>query len=149
MSDHDDYLCVSQYDDPYVDRYDDRAGDCELYRWSLDVITTGVAPSAVPDGDVTTGVASMAECAEHDAVLSDCVCDYDDHFYDGQYDNPDYYDYDDPDDYGGNFSIHEFDDPDDYVLYHDLHVSDSCGEYCVSHGAVNADVSSSSAKLTL
>ena len=40
----------------------------------------------------------MEQCGERDVVLTDCVCDYDDYFYDGQYyDHPDYYDYDDPD----------------------------------------------------
>ena len=33
-------------------------------------------------------------------VLSGSVCDYDDYFYDGHYDeNPDYFDYDDPGDF--------------------------------------------------
>ena len=54
-----------------------------------DEVTTGVEPSITLDGEVTAGVAYMEEYAE-----SDCVCDYDDYFYDGQYDDrPDYYDY--------------------------------------------------------
>ena len=92
-----------------------------------------MALSVTSDDDVASGVASMEECGERDAVLSDCVFDYDDYLYDGQYDDrPDYYDYDDPDDYGGYLSIHEFDEPDDYELHHNRHGSDGCGEYCVS-----------------
>ena len=74
--------------------------------------------------------------------MSDCVCDYDDYLYDGQYDDcPDYYDYDDPDDYGSFPCVYGFVRPDDYELYHDLHGSDGCGVHCVSRRAVDANIS--------
>ena len=64
-------------------------------------MTVGVTSSADPAGVVTAGVASMEECGDSVVIPSARVCDYDDYLYDGQYDDcPDYYDYDDPDDYG-------------------------------------------------
>ena len=57
------------------------------------------ASSADPDIVVIAGVVSREECGDSVVIPSDCV--YDDYFNDGQYDDcPDYYDYDDPDDYG-------------------------------------------------
>ena len=148
---------MGRYDDNYDAKYEDRPGYCVPYcrptgishrrSYILNpaaVISSSVALSVTSDGDVIAGVASVEECGERDAVLSNFVCVYDDYFYDGQYDDrPDYFDYDEPDDYGGYLSINKFDEPDDYELYHDLHGSDDCGA-CISHGAVNADVSSSS-----
>ena len=165
VSEYEDFpYVVGRYDDNYDVQYEDHPGYCEPYCRPAGVVTAGVMSSIDPaavaaagvalsvtsDGDVTASVASMGECGESYAALSDCVCDYDDYFYDGQYDDhPDNYDYDDPDDYGVYLSINEFDEPDDYELYHDLHDSNGCGEYCVSHGAVNADVSSSSENMRL
>ena len=50
------------------------------------------------------------------------VCDYDDYFYDGHYDeNPDYFYCDDPGDFDSYPNLHGFIEPVDYELYHDLH----------------------------
>ena len=136
---------------------DDLAGDVTVGVSSLadlaGVVTVGVASSASLAGDVTVDVASLAdhdsvvtagvayreECGDCVVVLSDCVCDYDDYFYDGQYDDcPDYHDYDDPDDYSSFPSVYGFVGPDDYELYHDRHGSDDCRRYCVSRGTVSA-----------
>ena len=126
VSEYEDFTYVGRYDDLSDVHYEDRPGHCEPYRRPAGVVTasvtssidpatviaSGVALSVTSDGDVTSGVASVEECGEHDAALSDCVCDYDDYFYDGQYiydDSPDYHSYDDLDDYGSYRSIHEFD----------------------------------------
>ena len=54
-------------------------------------VTVGVTSSANPASVVTVGVASMEECGDSVVIPSDCVCDYDDYVYDGQYDYcPDY-----------------------------------------------------------
>ena len=59
-------------------------------------VTIGVTSLADPAGVVTAGVAFQEECE----VPSGSVCDYDDYFYDGHYnDKPDYFDYDDPGDF--------------------------------------------------
>ena len=89
-------------------------------------------------------VTSMKDYKAREAVLSDCVSDYDDYHDDGQYnDYPGYYDCDDPDDNDDckdcHLSMNHFDEPDDFELYHDLHGNDGCGEYCVSHGDVTAN----------
>ena len=71
-------------------------------------------------------------------VPSGSVCDYDDYFYDGHYDDkPDYFDYDDPGDFDSYPSVYGFVGPDNYKLYHDLHGPDDCGVYCVSRGDVS------------
>ena len=68
-------------------------------------------------------------------VPSGSVCDYDDYFYDGHYDDePDYFDYDDPGDFDSYPSVYGFVGPGNYKLYHDLHGPDDCGVYCVSRG---------------
>ena len=79
-----------------------------------------------------TRVAFQEKCD----VLSGSVCDYEDYFYDGQYDDsPDYFDYNDPGDFD-NYSlidsypdVYGFIEPDDYELYHD---PDDCWVYCVA-----------------
>ena len=82
-------------------------------------------------------MASREKCRDSFVIPSDSVCDYDDYFYDGQYDDcPDYYDYDDPDDYDSFPSVYGFVGPDDYELYYDLYGSDGCGIYCVALGIV-------------
>ena len=62
-----------------------------------------VAPVTYPDiadRSPANFVTSMEEYKEREAVLCDCVRDYDDYHYDSHYDDcPGYYDYDDPDDY--------------------------------------------------
>ena len=101
-----------------------------------------MASPADPASDVTVGVASMEECGDSVVIPSACVCDYDDYFYDGQYDDcPDYYDYDESDYYGSFPSVYDFVELDDYELYHDLQGSNGCGVYCVYRGAVDVDVS--------
>ena len=56
-------------------------------------VTVGVTSLADPSSVVTTGVAFQ----EKFDVPSGSLCDYDDYFCDGHYDeNPDYFDYDDP-----------------------------------------------------
>ena len=58
---------------------------------------------------VTTGVALQEECE----IPSGAVCDYDDYFYDGHYDDkPDYFDYDDSGDFDSYPSVYGFDGPD-------------------------------------
>ena len=84
---------------------------------------------ADPPSVVTTGVAFQQKCD----VPSGSVCDYDDYFCDGHYDeNPDYFDYD----FDSYPDVYSFIEPDDYELYHDLHGPDDCGVYCVSRGDV-------------
>ena len=88
-----------------------------------------VTSSADTVSVVTTGVAFQEQCD----VPSGSVCDYDDDFYYGHYDeNPDYLDYDDPDDFDSYPDVYGFIEPDDYELYHDLHGPGGCGEYCIS-----------------
>ena len=92
-------------------------------------VTVGVSSLADPASAVTTGVAFQEKCD----VLRGSVCDYDDYFYDGQYDeNPDYFDYDDPGDFDSYPDVYGFLEPDDYALCHDLHGLDDCGVYCVA-----------------
>ena len=72
-------------------------------------------------------------CQEKCDVLCGSVCDYDDYFYDGQYDeSPNYFDYDDPGDCHSYPDVYGFIEPDDCELYHDLHGTDDCGVYCVA-----------------
>ena len=46
------------------------------------------------------------------------MCDNDDYFYDGHYDDdPNYFDYDDPGDFDCYPDVYGFIEPDDYELY--------------------------------
>ena len=70
-------------------------------------------------------------------VPSGSVCDYDDYFYDGDYDDtPDYFDDDDPGGFDNYPSMFGVVGPDNYELHHDLHGPHDCGVYCVSCGGV-------------
>ena len=70
-------------------------------------VTIGVISSADTVNVVTTGVAFQEKCD----VPSGSVCDYDDYFDDGHYDeNPGYFDYDDVDSY---LDVYGFIEPDD------------------------------------
>ena len=82
------------------------------------VVTVGVTSLADPAGVVTAGVAFQEECE----VQSGSVCDYDDYFYDGHYDDkPDYFNYDDLGDFDSYPSVYVFVGPDNYELYHEMH----------------------------
>ena len=88
---------------------------------------------ANPVSVATAGVAFHEECGNSVVVPSGSVCNYDDYFYDGHFDDkPDYFDYDDPDDFDSYPSLYGFVGPDNYELYHDLHGPDDC----VSQGDV-------------
>ena len=75
----------------------------------------------------TAGVAFWKE----GVVLSDSVCDYDDYVYD---ENPDYFNYDDPEDFDSYPDVYGFIEPNDYELCHDHHRPDDCGVYCAARG---------------
>ena len=49
-------------------------------------VTVGVTSSADPVSVATAGVAFRENCGDSDVIPSDSVCDYDDYFYDGHYD---------------------------------------------------------------
>ena len=54
-------------------------------------VTVGVMSLADSASVVTTGVAFQEECGDSVMIPSGSVCDYDDYFYDGHYDDrPDY-----------------------------------------------------------
>ena len=73
-------------------------------------ISISVMSLADPASVVTTGVAFQEKCD----VPSGSVCDYDDYFYDGHYDeNPNYFDYDYPGDFDtcSYFDVYGFIEP--------------------------------------
>ena len=95
----------------------------------------GVTSLADPVSVATAGVAFREKCGNSVMVPSGSVCDHDDYFYDGHYDDrPDYFDYDNPGDFDSYPSVYGFVGPDNYELYHDLHGRMTVG--CIVYNGV-------------